>query len=287
MLAALAGACAVASEETRYPIKLNPDLGLASTDDAAIDARLHGPLWPSMPDEPGLEIYLFREDPWVAYETPFEDLVIDTKVAANCIELKALTEAGYLGRYRNDRDVQKGLLETCEAIELLRTARPARVSYVRDFVLDADALDVLPPMIDNGALVDRLCEEYVANSRGIAWSAMDEILEVERWGDYGMTVWAQYAAPNPEDEYPLAAGLRTSINLWAWADFTGDGIEELLFNTGSNAVGWAGPERKLFIARDSLGGTYILRRNAPGAVLQVVNAERHLSPERLNSESCP
>ncbi len=285
-LSALLGACTSPAEDVLYPVKLNPMLALESVDAVAIDARLAGPLWPSAPEEPGLEVYLFREDPWIASETPFEDLVIDAKLATNCIELKALTEAGYLGRYRNDRGAQWGLLKECEAIQLLRTARPAGVSFVRDFVLDADAVDVLPSMIDNGDLVGRLCEEYIANTQGVAWSAMDDIVEVEQRGDYDVVVWAQYAAANPEDDYPLAAGLRTNIRLLAWADFTGDGVEEMLFYTGSNAVNWSGPERELFFARDSLSDTYILRRNAPGAVLRVVDAERYLMNPAHQRDPC-
>ncbi len=284
---ALALVCAGAalSAEGPYPVKLNPRLGLESADTAAIDARLGGPLWPDWPEGWGLDLYKFSRDPWFSGNTPFEDLVIDQALATNCIELKALTEAGYLGRYRNDRGVQQGLLKECEAIEMLRRVRPARISYVRDFVMSANAVDVLPVMLDQ-PFGRQLCDEYAANQQGVPWSAFYRSVEVDVRDDYTIEVMAETQGPKMDDPMMISLGDQTWVKVMAWGDFNEDGVEDLLLLSRSTSVEWHGPERKPFFARTTWDEMYVVTRDAPGAVMRVINEERYLTPERLRSYSC-
>ena len=282
--------------EGLYPVRLTPILGLASVDAAAIDARLSGPLWPNSPDEQGLKLYKVRPGYWRLGKT-FEEAVIDNALATSCTELKALTEAGYVGRYRNDRGIQRRSLMECEAIEMLRSARPAGENHVLGFVLNADAVDVLPPMVDNSVRFDRLCEEYIANKNSVAWSEFDRIIEVEVRSEYQIHVLAEHHAldPGQDIEQPvldpgqdieITSGGFTVVWLLAAGDLTGDGVADLLIESISSWADWIGPERKLSVARDTLGALYVLTRNAPGAVLRVIDAERYLTSRDVDFTSC-
>ena len=267
---------AAVAEEGTYPVKLNPRLGLASVDDAAIDARLRRFFWPGSKQSRGLDLYRLRDD-YSRLTMKFEEAVLDQVLATNCIELKALTKAGYAARFRNEEDLQFGLLNTCEAIEMLRRARPARISYVRDFVMSAEAVNVLPVMLDNGAMFGRLCEEFIANRLGVAWSNFDKIINVEVHGEYGIHVLAQQRTDIESGEFPSSSGGDIDVSLLVWADFNGDGVEDMLIESGSRPVDWLGLDRNLVYARNILSEVYIVTRHSPEEVLRVIDAERYLA----------
>lgn len=290
-VAALALLCATATagqaEEAPFPVRVNPRLALESVDAAAIDARLRGPLWPDWPDSGGLE--LFKLAP-LSSDGPiesFEERVVDVEVANNCIELRALSDAGYEGRFRNDWQVQHGLLRQCDVIEMLRDVGDSQESYVHDFVLTADAPDVLPPMIENGAMFRRLCDQYIANDRSIPWSTFDKIVKVEVRSPFDVHVWAEHSVLKDDVGNELPVGTLTVVWLWAWGDFTGDGVEDVLVETHSQAAHWSGPDNTPpWIARNLFGELYVLTREGSDDVLTVVDAEKYLTPENLQFQTC-
>ena len=278
---------AAVAAEGPFPVKLNPRLGLASVDDAAIDARLHHRRfsWPDWVESLGLDLYKIRPG-YLSLGMTFEEAVLEQALATNCIELKAFTEAGLTGRYQNDYAIQHGLLKECEAIEVLRRARPARTSYVRDFVMSENAVHVLPVMLDQ-PFRRQLCEEFAANKRGVPWSAYYRIVEVDVRDDYTMKVMAETRSPEADDPMMISLGDETWVEAVAWADFNEDGVEDLLLLSRSTQVELQGPERKLiFVARTTWNEMYLVTRDAPGAVMRVIDAERYLTPERLRSYSC-
>ena len=259
-----------------YPVKLNPRLGLASVDAAAIDARLRRFFWPGSKTSRGLDLYKLRDD-YSRFTMKFEEAVLDQALATNCIELKALTKAGYAARYRHEEDLQFGLLNTCEAIEMLRRARPARISYVRDFAMSAEAVNVLPVMLDNGAMFGRLCEEFIANRQGVAWSNVDKIINVKIHGEFAIRVLAQQDTDIQSEGFPSSSGGSINVSLLAWADFNGDGVEDMLIDSASRPVDWFGPDRNLVYARNILPEVYVVTRHSPEEVLRVIDAERYLA----------
>ncbi len=78
----------------------------------------------------------------------------------------------------------------------------------------------------------------------------------------------------------------TGVEIKAWADFNGDEIEDLLMASASSPITWNLEGRRPLIATSTLGDVYVVTRGAPGAVLRVVDAERHLTPEKLEYEPC-
>jgi len=275
------------AEEGPFPVRLNPRLMLESVDDAAIGVRLRGPLWPDWPESGGLELFRLAPHPSDGPFVSFEERIVDVKVANSCIELRTLSDVGYEGRFRNDWEVQRGLLRQCEVIEMLRDVREAQFSYVQDFVLTAEAPDELSPMIDNEAMFFRLCDGYIANDRSIPWSTFDKIVEVEVHSPFDIHVWAEHAVLKDDFGNELPVGAVTVVWLWAWGDFTGDGVEDVLVETISQAAHWSGPGRTPpWLARNSFGGLYVLTRMGSDDVLKVADADKYLTNESLDGKSC-
>lgn len=291
-VAALALLCATTTagqaEEGPFPVRVNPRLALESVDAAAIDARLSGPLWPDWPDSGGAELFKLAPHPSDGAFVSFEERILDVKVANSCIELRTLSDAGYEGRFRNEWEVQRGLLRQCEVIEMLRDVREAQFSYVRDFVLTAEAPDVLSPMIDNEAMFFRLCDGYIANDRSIPWSTFHKIVDVEVHSPFDIHVWAEHSVLEDDFGNALPVGAVTVVWLWAWGDFTGDGTEDVLVETNSQPAHWSEPDHTTqpWLARNSHGELYVLTRNASEDVLTVVDAEQYLTPENLRFQPC-
>jgi len=291
-VAALALLCATTTagqaEEGLFPVRVNPRLELESADPAAIEARIRGPLWPSMPDDGGFDLYrLVPLSPDGPIES-FDERIIDVKVANDCIELRALSDAGYEGRFRNDWEVQRGLLNQCYAFRLIQNARAAETSYVQDFMMNAAAVDVLPVMVNNGALFDRLCDEYIANHNAVPWSAFDKIVEIKSRNEFDMIVLTEHRdSSDAQGEYRSVGGGYVGVEILAWADFNADGIEDLLISSYSRPLTWYPDDADYFVHRDSLDVIYLITRDSPGSVLRVIDAEQYLTDEWLDGVPCP
>ena len=281
---------AALADEGPYPVRLNPGLGLASVDKAAIDARLSAPLWQNMPEDGGLRLYEYD----VRYGHKLLDgkaAAIDSVSATNCVELKSLAESGHQALTGLDWQRQSALFRQCTAIEMLRGARPARVSYVRDFVMSAEAVGVLPVMLSDARVFKRGCDEYYADRKGVPWSEFDQIFEVELYNDYYMRVWAVH----PGDVFRISGrigGGVTKLRIFAWGDFNGDGIEDFLIESDSQRITWRPEKGFRYIQRNFAsidnysGGLFILTRDAPDAVLGVFDAERHLEQRNPDPGPC-
>ena len=280
--AALPWLGAAVAEEGPYPVRIvAPWLELTSADAAAIEARFEQPLPPHEGMLPPSEYVKYSHDRRTS-KGPYDELVVDRAKPTTCTELMALVDAGYVPWN------EPVYLDHCTALRLLRRARPARISYVRDFVMNSEAVDVLPVMVANGALFDRLCEEYIANQQGVPWSVFDKVIEVDAIGRYTMDVSTQRRDGRMEgdNDHVLIGGGQTLVSILAWADFNGDGIEDLLVDSSSHPLTWKVTLGSAFIHSSSFSNVYILTRDAADAVMRVVDAERYLTPDKLDYEPC-
>ncbi len=152
------------AEEPPYPVWWSPVLELDSIE--GIDARLHRALWPG------------NDEGMLLIKT--EDGSVSETSAINCVELERLIEEGFHGAGSSARAVAQYHLSVCRAMELLKTAAPARQSFVRNFAFDLTTMDILPAMVDLSPSCDFLCREVVANERRIPLSRFHDILLVRR-----------------------------------------------------------------------------------------------------------
>jgi hypothetical protein len=225
---------ASATEEGPYPVWWSPVLELDSLD--AIDARLAREIWPGDPE--GLP--LAKTEGETRKEVP----------AFNCIELERWVGEGYHGIGTNGFGLQLYNQALCRAIEMLKQAAPARRSYLREFVLDETAVAYLPAMAFRMPSCDYQCRQRLANERRIPVSQFEELVRIDSKG-----------VDELELETPT---METRITVMARGDLNADGLDDMLVlsNTGATegTGGWS--------------GIYLLTREAPNAVLFVLNADK-------------
>lgn len=222
-----------------YPIWWSPELELDSLAD--IEARLDRPFWPE--DTEGLPLV-----------PPFGDGT-DTVSANSCATLLRLTDVGYAGLGTNGIGVVSWLAARCRTIDMLQRAKPPQRSYLRSFTLDADAVNYLPALVNNSPSCEFICREHAANERRIPFPRMHEVESIEQHDDGGITVNQDW--------------WETTLSILARADFTADGLDDLLLMSRTAATEGSMRGANLFL----------LSRTGPGDVLHVVDAERHLCPQ--------
>ncbi len=230
---------ALAAEKGPYPVWWSGELDLESLDQ--VDQRLRRDLWP---DDPG-GFPLFKGAPG-NYETV---------AAHSCESLFRLTDEGYSAITTNDLHAQNLLLSECRAIALLGRAKPARVSHLRDFVMNAAALDHLPALVNLYPSCEFICYAVEANERGIPFAKFETPLVVDVESDDEMTVWT--------------TGWKVHLTVLARGDLTSDGLDDMLLLASGHAT------------EGTLGAAnfFVVTRDMPGAVLRVIGAKRELCPE--------
>lgn len=227
-----------AAEAPPYPVWWSPELELDSLE--AVEARLRRDLWPDFPE--GMKLYKRQGEGHV------------TAQARNCESLSRLSEDGYYGGGSHSIFVQNYQLSRCRAIAMLGRARPARVSHLRDFVLNEDAVNILPALVNSYVSCQFRCYAYVANKRGISLRDFDQIEHLEVTGENSLIV--------------RTVGWQIEMTILARGDFTSDGLDDiLLLSSGGATEGTMGTAR-----------LFVLTRDRPGAVLKALDAERELCP---------
>ncbi len=232
------GGAALAAEDGPYPVWWSPSLELDSLD--VIEERLARKLWP---DGDGIEVYEGGRKSG------------EIKVADTCASTIQLSDAGYWALPWHDYKVHLFQLARCRAIQMLERAAPARKSFVRDFITDREAVDYLSAMVRVPMSCDWLCRQHMANGKRIAWSQLEDILNVDFGTDYKMMVRTDTT--------------RTEIEILARADFNADGSEDLLVlaDTYATEGRWGGAE------------IYVLTREASDEIMRVLNADEYLCPD--------
>ena len=231
------------AEDGPYPVWWSAALELDSLDQ--VEARLRRALWPDFPE--GMKLYVGGGPDG------------QQATARDCASLIELSETGYQGLGNPNIKVQLLNLAYCRAIALLGRAKPARVSHLRDFVMNAAALDHLPALVNLYASCEFTCYAVEANKRGIPFTTFETPLVVDVENDDKMTVWT--------------TGWMVILSVIGRGDVTGDGVDDtLLLANGGATEGTYGASR-----------LYLLTRDAPGAVLRVIDAERERCPDR----GCP
>ena len=224
-----------------YPIWWSPKLELDSLD--AIDARLARPFWDPSEYAGGLPLY------------PAEYRQEDMREARNCVELLALRERGYFARSTNDINLMWHFDVWCRAIAAFKTAEPATQSFLRGFSLDRSSVNYLPALVVPSPGCDWLCRQQEANVRRIPLAKFDTKFEITTADGLRIVM-----------ESPIS---RNSVEIVGRADFTQDGLDDLL------VIGEAiNTEPAPTTLLDSIG-LYILTRDTADKVLAVMNADRH------------
>ena len=221
-----------AAEE--FPVWWSPKLDLDALE--SIDAYLSLPLFPKQP-----------EGVWLRNENRREVR------AGTCNEFARLIGKGFYS-YNPYKFGAALMNDSCEIARRLKSAQPARQSFVRNFVFDETAPDFLPAMLGLGFSCEWACRLHIANEYRISWSAIDMIEEVEVVTEYRVEI--------------ATGGSFNHVELMARADFNGDGLEDLLVRTGGSARG----------GTHSATSLYLLSRETDDSVFFVLSSQSHLCP---------
>ena len=161
----------------------------------------------------------------------------------------------------------------CYALDALAKATPARTSYLRDFVLDAKAINILPVMVGRAASGCYDAEDYLAANRdALPWGIFlyhagvgDQIRELRVIDGNRLDVaggfsrkWGTELPADPDSEWTTEEIWTTTIQIYGRGDFNGDGLDDLLMRADT----W-GPRMQ---ARMRL---YLVTRKRPEAVIRV------------------
>ena len=228
----------------RYPVSWSPALQLDSLD--RLEARLSEPA-------PIEGMKLVKGYPVVEARA----------VVTDCNSLLRLKAEGYEARGNQNYRLVLFNAAWCGALAAFRTARPARVSYVRNFVFDARAPAVLPAMVFPAPGCDWLCRQHMANARGIPLGRFEsENIAVEAKGPFGVSM-----VTTVFDEVSMVTSVfDVSLRILGRADFDGDGREDLLvFSSLSFVEGHGG-----------ISDYFVLSRAGPDEVMRVVGADGYL-----------
>lgn len=125
-----------------------------------------------------------------------------------------LKRRGFYPYTTYDITMESWFKAACEPLVYLKKAKPARISYIADFELNADPLTVLPPSL--GPIISGDEERWV--KQGVA--------EGKTWADLFPGTVVESSEPTKihlKDKDALII-----LSLIAWGDFNGDGFEDVL-----------------------------------------------------------
>ena len=165
----------------------------------------------------------------------------------NCNSLKHWWAQGYADAVSSDRLISLYDLVGCRIIELLRRAKPARTSFVRTFMLDTEAVNYLPAMVDLEPFTSRVKWQCEANEKGIPLARASNVSKLKVIGPNEM----KFESP----------GMSVGVELMARGDFNGDGLDDLVVRVRVRATGgtWGATRH------------FLLSRATSQAVLRILN----------------
>ncbi len=169
-----------------------------------------------------------------------------------CATLGQLSNEGYYTLINNENKIIGNLWNSCTILDLLESARPAKASFVRDFVMTAEALDYLPAMMDMAPSCDWLCRQYRANQRRISLRRFEAETDIE------LKVLSDLKIEARSENWVFR------VEILARADFNGDGLEDLLTLADVSVT-----EQGTWGDSDLL----VLSRETPDSVLWMLGAE--------------
>ena len=204
-----------------------PEIGIESLDE--IDALLAKPFPPELRHTLYTYVWQGRQIPSGKGFQPKDPQPID-----NCLTLFQWLAAKYETHVYDWDGFQayRRAYAYCYALRALKRARPAKISYVRDFVMDALALDYLPALVGPWWSCRLYTEVVEANRGGVPWGRFD--FESGSVGGVHRVAVAEnhnvlvLQACSSGDRRPYLV-----VEIIGRGDFNGDGLDDLLLRMTS------------------------------------------------------
>ncbi len=141
-----------------------------------------------------------------------------------CQEYGDLKDKGLAPQTTYDISMESWFIDVCKPLQFLKIAKPSKSSFVSKFDLKDDPLSNLP--IELGLWLSGDAERAVqlASARGTTWGQYVPDAKVEAAEN------DQIVVKSKKDDSA------TYINLIAWGDFNGDGIEDVLLQVSHHVL---------------------------------------------------
>jgi hypothetical protein len=156
---------------------------------------------------------------------------------SNCLEYLKYSGLGFAPAADRDARLLQSWGVECHALQVLRGARPARISWLKDFRLDAGAVDFLPASLAPAVSADDEQKARDAATRGLSWRQYQPGLTAKP-ADGGLSV--------------AADDTTTRLDIYARGDFNRDGLEDVLIRARDVFTAGSYADTRLFlVTRDS------------------------------------
>ena len=143
-----------------------------------------------------------------------------------------------------EQSIESFFKDECDVMWLVLAAKPSRVSYVRGFKLDESALDLLPPSLSFNLSAEQEEAADQAEQSGLSWKKYNPEMKLVGKKLNEITV----------DEDPFS---RVILEIKAFGDFNGDGVEDvLLFRASYLTQGTARDYTPVILTRLTQGGRF-------------------------------
>jgi hypothetical protein len=168
---------------------------------------------------------------------PFESSISVVKAGqrasvSNCSEYLKLSALGFAPAADRDARLLRSWGADCQALQALRGALPARVSWLKDFHLDAQAVGYLPPNLAASVSPDDEQNARAAAARGLSWRQYQSGLRATT-ADGSLSV--------------MEDGTSTRLEIYARGDFDHDGLEDILLRADVAFSGGSYTDTRLFL----------------------------------------
>jgi hypothetical protein len=162
-----------------------------------------------------------------------------------CVDYLRALKHGWGGSGNTyEQDIESFFKDECDVMWLVLAAKPSRVSYVRGFKLDESALDLLPPTLSFNLFAEQEEAADQAEHSGLSWKKYNPEMKLVGKKFNEITV----------DEDPSS---RVILQIKAFGDFNGDGVEDvLLFRTSYLTQGTARDYTPVILTRLTPGGRF-------------------------------
>jgi len=198
--------------EARYPVRWTQAVGPPSRQ--ALQLQLERPV--NVP----FSFKVFEPDEW----REDEEREVEGREIRTCADYARAKRKGWPQCCSNfEQKMEVYFKSQCDVPTLVLAAKSSRVSYIENFKLDAAALALLPPSLSPIAEMEGPEKTDAAGRRGISWKKYEPGLKLIATGPNWMTV---------EDK-----GSRIDLEIEAFGDFNGDGVEDVLLFESIHAIG--------------------------------------------------
>ena len=173
------------------------------------------------------------EDRNPRYEKRSNSVEFPTQHIANCRDLIEWSNRRYEPSHHSDfHPIFAYYAAYCYSLDALKSAKPARISHIRNFRFDDKSPNFLPAMIGDAWWCNRLDIFLEANREGVPWRKFPYLanglgnrtyrLSIENENKFHM--YDTYIS----DTNTRQIGRRASITIMGRGDFDDDGYEDLL-----------------------------------------------------------